>query len=169
VVDADIEACFDGLDQGILMNLIEQVIRDWFVLNLMRLWLKAGRKYRNQAVGVPMGAVLSPLWANIYLHQMDRALLQAGYSLVRYADDFLILAPDPRAARQAWLATTLALEPLKLRLSAPKTRLTSFEEGFQFLGVYFERDTYSYLWQEKTIKVKGKKLRMLYNHPPDFY
>lgn len=169
VVHADIQACFDSLDHAILMELIGRVIQDWFVLNLMRLWLRAGRKHRRQARGVPMGAVLSPLWANIYLHQLDRRLLRAGYTLVRYADDFLILADDEQAAQLGWLETILALIPLKIQLSDPKTRVTSFADGFEFLGVHFEHDIYRYLWQQKTIEVKGKQLRTLYNYPPDFY
>jgi len=169
VVHADIQACFDSLDHAILMELISRVIQDWFVINLMRLWLRAGRKHRHQAIGVPMGAVLSPLWANIYLHQIDLHLYQAGYTLVRYADDFLILTEDERTAQLAWLETILALSPLKIQLSDAKTSITSFADGFQFLGVIFENDTYRYLYDQKMIVVKGKKLRTLYRCPPEFY
>lgn len=169
VVDADIEACFDSLDQTILMDLVGQVIDDWFVLNLMRLWLKAGRKCRGQAVGVPMGAVLSPLWANIYLHQMDRSLIRAGYALVRYADDFLVFTPDARTAHLAWLETILVLKRLRLNLSSPKTSLGSFGEGFVFLGVHFQGDTFTYLHQQKKVTIRGRQIKKLYRYPPDFY
>lgn len=169
VLDADIEACFDNLDHALLIDLVRAVIKDWFVLNLMSLWLKAGRKHRHLAIGVPMGAVLSPLWANIYLHQLDLNLAQAGFTLVRYADDFLILTPDAEHAEAARLVTQTVLSKIKLHLSASKTRLACFEEGFVFLGVTFYRNTFSYRCQKKKITVKGKKSAQLYRYPPEFY
>lgn len=169
VLDADIEACFDSLDHGILLNLLRRVISDWHVLNLMQLWLKAGRREKSLAVGVPMGAVLSPLWANITLHQMDARLSCAGWKLVRYADDFIILTKSRADAEKALAETRTVLQSLKLDLSERKTSITSFNQGFDFLGVHFQHDTYSYLWQEKRITIQGRKLRWLYSYHPDFY
>jgi retron-type reverse transcriptase len=169
VLDADIAACFDSLDHQVLMARVRRVVKDWFVLNLMELWLKAGRKFRHQAVGVPMGAVLSPLWCNIYLHLLDARLCCAGWKLVRFADDFVALAESPQRAEGAREATQAVLAELKLDLSAQKTRVTSFEEGFRFLGVWFYQDTYSYEWEQKRIQVQGRKLRWLYRHPPEHY
>jgi group II intron reverse transcriptase/maturase len=169
VFDADIAGCFDNLDHQLLTALIRRVISDWFVLNLTDLWLKAGRKHRHQAVGVPMGAVLSPLWCNIYLHQLDAGLTCQGWKMVRYADDFVVMAPTLEGARLAWQVTEAALNRLKLKLSPQKTRLGSFEQGFTFLGVTFQGDTYSYDCQHKHIQVEGRRLRWLYRNPPDFY
>lgn len=169
VLDADIEKCFDSINHGVLLHLVQQVTDDWFVLNLMAMWLKAGRKYKNQPVGIPMGAVISPLWANIYLHQLDRALSRQGLHIVRYADDFLILNLKKFQAHAAMQAVEEALTPLVLKLSAAKTRITCFDEGFTFLGVDFYKNTYSYTWEQKKITIKGKKLKMLYNHLPSFY
>ncbi|MCC6957561.1 MAG: hypothetical protein IT316_12265 [Anaerolineales bacterium] len=169
VFDADITDCFNSLDHQILIALIKRVVHDWFVLNLTGLWLKSGRKHRHKPVGVPMGAVLSPLWCNIYLHQLDARLSCDGWQLVRYADDFVILTEDEASARAAWKKTESILQSLNLGLSARKTRLASFDEGFTFLGVTFQGNRYSYECQKKRISVEGKRLRMLYKHPPDFY
>jgi group II intron reverse transcriptase/maturase len=169
VLHADIEACFENLDHTLIMSLVRQVIADWFVLNLMELWLKAGRKHRHRAVGVPMGAVLSPLWANIVLHQMDRALSLAGHTLVRYADDFLVLGRNVEIVQGARPFVEAVLAGLRLRVSEPKTWTATFEQGFEFLGVTFFQDTYSYLWQQKRITIQGRRLKMLYSHLPDFY
>lgn len=169
VLDADIAACFDSLDHAILMTLIRRVVKDWFVLNLMGLWLKAGRKYRHQAVGVPVGAVLSPLWCNIYMHQLDARLAMARWKVVRYADDFIILTASQEEAQHAMKATATILASLKLELSPQKTSIVSFEEGFTFLGIHFYKNTYTYTWEEKQITVSGRKLRWLYKHIPYFY
>lgn len=169
VLDADIEGCFDHLDHEILLNLLSNIIDDWFTLNLMSLWLRAGRKHRHRAVGVPMGAVLSPLWCNIYLHQFDVYMTQSGLRLVRYADDFLLLAQERRHIERCYDETEAALDELKLKLSAAKTRITSFDEGFIFLGVEFIEDRYSYTWEQKHIEVQGRDTRLLYKHLPQFY
>ena len=169
VLDADIKACFDSLDHQVLMALVRRVIKDWFVLNLMELWLKAGRKHRNRAVGVPMGAVIAPLWCNIYLHQLDAHLTCNRWKMVRYADDFLVLVESEARAQEAWQITETRLEQLKLQLNPRKTWINSFDDGFVFLGVTFYKDSYAYNWQKMRIEVEGRKLRMLYNHPPDFY
>jgi group II intron reverse transcriptase/maturase len=169
LLDADIKACFDNLDHAILTRLIRAEIDDWFVLNLTDLWLRAGRKYRHEALGVPMGGVLSPLWCNIYLHQLDLSLNQAGWKLVRYADDFIVLAQSRRQALQAWQETELALTGLKLLLSPVKTGLRSFDQGFLFLGVTFFRDAFSYDYQKQRIQVQGRDAGPLFEQPPDFY
>ncbi len=190
VLDADIAACFDSLDHEVLTGLIRRGVNDWTVLNLMNLWLKAGKsktpssksqnpksqnpnpksEIKNQkSVGVPMGAVLSPLWCNIYLHQLDARLTTAGWRLVRFADDFVALTATRAEAERALAATEAILQTLKLTLSPTKTRITSFDEGFKFLGVTFYRDTYSYTWEQKQIEVQGRNVRWLFKHTPIHY
>jgi retron-type reverse transcriptase len=194
LLDADITACFDSLDHAILLKLIKRTVNDWFVLNLTGLWLQAGSKNKRPlpkppsptvaengdfnlrskianpiSTGVPMGAVLSPLWCNIYLHQMDARLTTAGWKLVRYADDFVVLAESEGRAQAAAEAVRAALQPLGLELSPRKTRLASFDAGFQFLGVNFYRDTYSYTWEQKQVEVQGRNVKWLFKHVPQFY
>jgi group II intron reverse transcriptase/maturase len=169
VFDADIYRCFESIDHAVLIGLARRVIRDWFVLNLMELWLRAGRAHRNRAVGIPMGAVIAPLWCNIYLHQLDAWLTTRGWTLVRYADDFVILGPTEAGMQRAAEQTQLRLDQLKLRIHPTKSRIVHFDEGFVFLGVNFEKDSYTYTHQKKRIEVTGHSVKLLWRYTPDFY
>jgi retron-type reverse transcriptase len=105
----------------------------------------------------------------VYLHQLDARLTTAGWRLIRYADDFVVMTDNEAGAHRARAATEAALQGLRLELSPRKTQVTSFEAGFDFLGVRFYRDTYSYDWQGKRVEVKGRNIRWLYRHVPQFY
>ncbi len=186
VVDADIEKCFDNLDHALILDLMKPNVPDVMVMNLLAAWLKTGASRSNSAersvsnlpseirnlkskVGVPLGAVLSPLMCNVVLHELDVALTRPGWTLVRYADDFIVLADSEEQTAWARVDVEEALTGLKLRLNERKTRLTSFEQGFRFLGVDFKDDTYAYVCQQKQIKVKGPTTRLLYDYHPQFY
>lgn len=155
VLDGDIDACFDSLDNDLLMGFVREEIDDPIVLRLMEQWLRIGRRDPERAVGIPLGAVISPLWCNVYLHRLDLGLTDLGYQQVRYADDFCVFCESERRARQARSDTAGILEELRLRLEPNKTRIVSFDEGFDYLGVWFERDEYSYQWKDKRIEVSG--------------
>ena len=117
-----------------------------------------------------MGSPLSPLLANIYLHRLDLALADCAYPLVRYADDFVVLMawPDGRQAAYDLVGETLAA--LKLRYEPRKTRLTHFDEGFDFLGVHFEETWYWYLWGDKRIEVRNRDdEHLLDRYEPHYY
>lgn len=179
VLDADIEKCFDNLDHALIMELLQPDVPDVPTLNLIAAWLKAGtaRSSNLQStinnpkskVGVPLGAVLSPLLCNVILHEMDAQLTRAGWRLVRYADDFVVLTRSLAEAQQAARETAAALRGLKLNLHPHKTQLASFDGGFRFLGVDFKGDTYAYVCQQKHIKVKGPTTRLLHDYRPQFY
>lgn len=179
VLDADIEKCFDNLHHGVIMELLGQVVSDAIILRLMEMWLRAGKKAsspfpntaegRQGVRGVPMGAVISPLLCNVVLHELDAAVTRAGWTLIRYADDFVVLtgsAADTDAAREA---VESALTRLCLRLNEAKTRVTSFYEGFRFLGVDFLGRKYSYVYREKRVVVEGPTTRLLYKYRPEYY
>ncbi len=180
VLDADIEKCFDSLDHALILELLKPAVLDAMVLNLITQWLKVGqppprpspvaeKKCDRGGSGVPLGAVLSPLMCNVVLHQMDMALTRAGWTVVRYADDFVVLTRSEAEAQQATRETAAALRGLRLNLHPHKTQITSFAQGFRFLGVDFKDDTYTYVYQQKQIKVKGPNTRFLYDHWPQFY
>ena len=169
VLNADIDDCFDKIDQTLLMERVRRVISDWFVLNLMEKWLAVSRRKRHQALGIPQGAVISPLWCNIYLHNLDARLSCAGCKLVRYADDFILLARSVAEMDHAQTALDAVITASRLALSPQKTYLSDFDSGFTFLGVDFLRDTYSYTCEDKRVEVRGRKLKALYRHPPAFY
>ena len=99
--------------------------------------------------------MISPLLCNVYLHRLDAAMAGRGHTMVRYADDWVALCASEAQARRAWRDGGQILEGLKLQYEPTKTRLTSFERGFDYLGVRFYRDTYSYAYGNKRIEVKG--------------
>ena len=82
-------------------------------------------------------------------------MVELGHTLVRYADDWVVLAEAETDACWAWEDAGQVLAVLELRLEPAKTQVTSFEQGFEYLGVTFYRDTYSYDWEGKRIEVQG--------------
>lgn len=141
VVDLDIRDFFGQVDREILMRLVNQVVKDRRVLGLIRGWLAAGvmeeGTIRYQISGTPQGGVISPLLSNVYLTVLDNALTEAGYKFVRYADDVLILCQSEEEAGRALNHARTVLGRLKLELNGEKTRISSFDEGFDFLGFHF--------------------------------
>ena len=187
VLDADIDDCFDSLDHSLIEELIRPAVPDAIVRRLIHAWLQAGRpkKRREEVharrssstapgaqardVGVPQGAVISPLLCNVVLHELDTYLTRAGWALVRYADDFVVLTSTEAGAHVARADVELALSHLRLRLNAAKTRVVSFEQGFRFLGVDFLGDAYSYVHNRKRLTVTGPTVRALRLWPPEYY
>jgi group II intron reverse transcriptase/maturase len=143
VVDADIRAYFDRIPQQPLMNLVKRRISDPRMLKLIKGWLDAGVMdggvyIEPDGLGTPQGSVISPLLANIYLHAFDKMWQQSKLpgTLVRYADDFVILL-HPKTDPQ-WILTQIRgmLGRLGLELHPEKTRVTKAKDGFDFLGVH---------------------------------
>jgi hypothetical protein len=83
---------------------------------------------------VPQGSPLSPLLANYYLDEFDRRLRAARIFFIRYADDFLVLARTPFELADIRALVESALSDLHLDISVEKTRTTSFDKWFRFLG-----------------------------------
>jgi len=168
VLDADIDECFDSLDHGLLMKFVQEEVDDPIVLRLIAGWLQVGRRDPDVARGIPLGAVVSPLLCNVYLHRLDVALVSLGWLVVRYADDFVVLCRTEEEARAARRDTAAVLQPLKLQLEPGKTAVTSFDAGFDYLGVHFERDEYTYFWEGKRITVEGDFPDFLFAYGPGY-
>lgn len=142
VVDADLKGYFDSIPHDRLMARLEEKIADGPVLRLIDSFLQAeileDTVRWNPECGAPQGAVLSPLLSNVYLDPLDHLVAAAGFEMVRYADDFVILcrtAADAQRALelvQAWVAENgLSLHPTKTRIVEARTG------GFDFLGYHF--------------------------------
>lgn len=169
VLDGDIDECYDSFDHELMVRFFEEEVHDPIVRRLVQQWLEVGRRDPEVPRGIPLGAVISPLLCNVYLHRVDLCMTDLGYRLVRYADDFCIFCESERRARQALSDVAEALERLRLRLEPNKTRIASFDAGFEYLGVRFERDEYSYQWKDKRIEVEGDFDWLFYDYVPDGY
>jgi RNA-directed DNA polymerase len=144
VVDADIEAYFDNINQEKLMEMVKERISDRRVLKLLRQWLRAGvmedGTVRETLAGTPQGGVISPLLSNIYLHYLDRVWQNKCShigKLVRFADDLVLMCNTESKAKEAHRRLGLIMERLGLKLHPVKTRIVNISRGkdsFEFLG-----------------------------------
>jgi group II intron reverse transcriptase/maturase len=148
VIDADLLKYFDTIPHDKLLKLVAKRIVDKNILRLIRLWLKApvveededGRKrYKGNYKGTPQGGVISPLLANIYLNVLDsiwklkRVQERFGARLIRYADDFVVLAQSNTERVLRGIRAVLC--DLSLSLNDEKTRvIDARHESFTFLG-----------------------------------
>lgn len=147
VVDADIQTFFDTVDHEKLLAAVNEEVADGSVLKLIRHILTAGvvmpgaGDVEPTELGTPQGGPLSPLLANIYLHRLDVRMVEEGFGLIRYADDFVIFAKSEDEATQALTLAREILEgELGLVLHPEKTRVVSVAAGFEFLGFHYFRD-----------------------------
>lgn len=145
VVDADLASYFDTIPHERLMASVERHISDGRLLNVIRGYLKqdvvSDLKRWTPVGGTPQGAVISPLLANLYLHPLDRLMREKGYRMVRYADDFVVMCPSPRAAQAALVEIRAWVSENGLTLHADKTHVGDCSipgQGFEFLGYRFE-------------------------------
>lgn len=144
VVDADISDCFGSIDLHLLLGEIKRTIPIQIVIKLVEQWLYTPIEGQAHTVaGVSQGGVVSPSLANLYLHRFDEMLIASlpRSSLIRFADDFIILSPTEDQAVWSLEVARRSLENLKLKLNMRKTRIVHFDEGFNFLGYRFVGNT----------------------------
>jgi len=145
VLDADIQGFFDNIPFKVIMAGVAAEVADGNILDLIERFLKAGVMedgvFAATTVGTPQGGVISPLLANITLNSLDWQLHNAGFRLVRYADDFVVLCKTEAEVKAAHDLVQNHLNGLGLTLSAEKTKRTRFREGFAFLGFILKAQT----------------------------
>lgn len=129
-LDADIAAFFDRVPHARLLDELAIWIGDARVLRLVALWLSGFGGGRGLAQGAP----ISPVLANLYLHPLDTAFARRRIAFVRYADDFVALAPSRKAAVAAKGMAEAVLKRRGLALSPGKTRIVCLRAGLRFLG-----------------------------------
>lgn len=145
VVDADIKGYFDSIPHDKLMTLVKRRVADGKVLALVKAFLEQGvldgMSTWTPQEGTPQGGVISPLLSNIYLDPLDHLMAAAGYEMVRYADDFVILCRSEQEAQQALELVRGWVNEAGLTLHPDKTKVVDATQpgGFDFLGYHFER------------------------------
>ncbi len=141
VLDADVVKYFDNVQHSRLYAELQERAHDPNVGELVEKWLSSGVITAAGLVlppkGLPQGAVVSPILANVYLDDFDEAIEDAGLKLVRFADDFVILSKTEQRIEQAQELVDRLLQSMGLELHPDKTRVTNFHQGFHFLGHTF--------------------------------
>ena len=180
VYDADLKGYFDSIPHDKLMACVRMRVVDGNVLKLIRMWLetpsmekgKDGEpdKWSRTEKGTPQGGVISPLLSNLYLHWFDKSFYRpdgpgtwANAKLVRYADDFVVLARYQGKELTNWIETKLE-GWLGLEINREKTRVVNVkQEGEQldFLGFTFRYhdDLQGRGWQYLNVSPSAKALK----------
>jgi len=139
VIELDIQKYFDSIDHERLREVLHQRVRDGVILRLIGKWLNAGvmedGAYRRSEAGTPQGGVISPILANVFLHevldvwfeQQVKPRLRGRAKLVRYADDAVVLFEQEDDARRVMEVLPKRFERYGLTLHPEKTRLLPFK------------------------------------------
>jgi len=144
VIESDIEDFFSSVDLKILAGLLDlylpqadmviktmlnRIIRNGYVLN---------GELKERVKGVAQGSPLSPILSNLYLDSFDERIKTWSVRLIRYADDFIILARTREEAEEILSRTESCLSEIGLSINKEKTGIKNIKEGFRFLGIKFE-------------------------------
>jgi RNA-directed DNA polymerase len=163
ILDADVQAFFDNLLHPVIMKAVAAEVADGNILRLVQKFLRSGVMengvFKPTTIGTPQGGVISPLLANIVLNQLDWQLHERGFNFVRYADDFVVICQSQAQAEGALHFVQQVLATLGLQLSAEKTRISTFRQGYSFLG--FVLSSHARRMRPKSLQKFKDKVRKL--------
>ena len=165
VYESDVRDFFDSVSLRRLRERLEALFGDDPAVDAIIAWMGATVRFQGESIerrdGLPQGSPLSPLMANLMLDDFDSDMQVAGFHLIRFADDFIVLCKDPEEARRAGEAARVSLKEHGLELHPDKTRITAMEEGFRYLGYLFVND------MRIDVGGKGGGISALANAPPN--
>jgi RNA-directed DNA polymerase len=193
VYDADLKSYFDTIPHDKLLACVRMRVVDRSVLKLIRMWLetpvveqgsedKPDKWSRTEGKGTPQGGVISPMLSNLYLHWFDKLFHRAdgpaqwaNARLVRYADDFVVMARYQGKELTGWIESKLE-SWLGLEINREKTRVVNLKQqgaSLDFLGFTFRYydDLKGRGWQylnvspsAKALNKEREKLHEMTNH-----
>jgi RNA-directed DNA polymerase len=157
VIEGDIASYFDTIHHPKLIRLVRRRVKDKKILRLIWKFLRSGvmekRTFRDTTLGTPQGGIISPLLANIYLHDLDTSMERytsiplgekgkrrqqriGNFTFSRYADDFVVLCNGgkDKAEKMREALSQFLKGKLRLKLSKEKTKITHINDGFNVLG-----------------------------------
>lgn len=152
IVDIDLQAFFDNVNQDKLIGIIRRTIKDGRVISLIRKFLVSGVMENGvlqpTKIGTPQGGNLSPLLSNVMLNELDKELEKRGLRFVRYADDCLIMVRSRKAANRVMTTITNFIEKkLGLKVNAEKSKVAK-PRDIKYLGFGFYKDKKG-MWKPK--------------------
>jgi RNA-directed DNA polymerase len=162
VIEGDIDSYFDTINHRKLMKLLRSRVKDKKLLRIIWKFLRAGvmegKLFKDTKLGTPQGGIISPLLANIYLHELDKYMSRytelseykrgkrrlaglANFYHIRYADDFVVICNGTKVEAEAMREEICNFlnQKLRLKLSKEKTKVTHVNDGFKFLGFEIKR------------------------------
>ena len=140
--EGDVAHCFEEIPHGPLLETLFAACGDAQLVDLIGLWLES---FSPSGIGIPQGSPISPMLCNLHLDAVDEAIRGHGIKLVRFADDFVLMAKTEGEAAAALEKMTGLLRACGLSLNPDKTHIRAFDQSLRFLGHVFTR---SMAWKE---------------------
>ena len=144
VYESDIKDFFDSVNLDHLAERLQSLYYADPVIDAIIGWMRASVVFEGERIerrnGLPQGSPLSPLMANLMLDDFDSDMETAGFHLIRFADDFIVLCKSPEEAKAAAARAESSLAEHGFSLHPDKTRTAALDDGFRYLGYLFVND-----------------------------
>ena len=144
VFESDVKDFFDSVQHDWLEVRLRALFGEDPLVAMLMSWVAADVSFEGEVIqrkaGLPQGSPLSPLLANLVLDDFDSDMQKAGYKLVRYADDFIVMCKSPVQAKRVEDRVRASLNEHGLVLNDAKTHIKNLDEGLKYLGFMFVND-----------------------------